>query len=438
MDNAIWKIDNEIAETNRYLMGQGEEPVPDSRAIEIVKEVGKYAKRRGVPVSDYVYPDYDVNQLTKLLAEGVSEKHLRDFYEKTIKENIDEDVMPKNESEADPYLNSDLEQFFNLPVNGKMPNYLQKAKQFAKKLVPVIAAASIVTMPVAAAVDNVTSTNNTVTKDMYDDTQKWFKQFQGEYRFLWKSEKFNYPESFIEFVDGFKSIDKPLDEPIKTPDDIMKMLEDKKRYDNEFGKYRYGEIEVAPTDLAVWIAAGFEVDAKELSRGIKVDTGVPFGIFQVVEGQSRLLYVDIDNDNKPEVLMPAIDLVPTSPKAPWEKDPPNSMPRLCTPRMEGLHGQHQYCVLDAFTNYSRPGINIRPLEKLLYTNRSWKIIPDDGNYTIGWKEVIGKTPAEIGLDADDRKVFDFTTPKETPGFELATLGAAGLAAYFAAKRKIRK
>ena len=92
------EVDNQIAETNRYLAYLKEELVPDPRAIEIVRSVKEYSKGRCVPVKEYILPENDVNELTKLLARGIREKDLT--YEGTIKDDIEDKVMPQNYNEA--------------------------------------------------------------------------------------------------------------------------------------------------------------------------------------------------------------------------------------------------------------------------------------------------------------------------------------------------
>ena len=78
----------------------------------------------------------------------------------------------------------------------------------------------------------------------------------------------------MDFFD-FKAVDKPLNEPIKYPDEITKSIRD------NYEKRGTITVKVSPTDFAVWIGVG-----SEKTKLIKF----------------YLVYLDTDGDGKPEEL----------------------------------------------------------------------------------------------------------------------------------------
>ncbi|MCK4729917.1 MAG: hypothetical protein KAT28_01220 [Candidatus Aenigmarchaeota archaeon] len=242
--------DNQIAETNRYLMQFGE-AVPDPRAIEMVKETGQYAKNRGMPVSDYVHSNYDTKQLTKLLAKGASEEDLKTFYENPIKSNINLDTKDYNflgTGESNNY-NINLKKFFEMPTEKKV-NYLSRLKNFGKTAIPIALAASLLAAPVAAVSDS----GADIPEDWYDETKDWF--FADD------------PSDFMGFSEGYVDIGKSLDEPIRPPDEVMKLIENNINYEKEVIEIT----EVPKSDLGTWMAVASEETVAVCPQVALVDT----------------------------------------------------------------------------------------------------------------------------------------------------------------------
>ncbi|RLI99326.1 MAG: hypothetical protein DRP06_03700 [Candidatus Aenigmatarchaeota archaeon] len=237
--NILEGANNQIAETNNYLMQFGKE-IPDPRAIEMVKEIGQYAKNRGAEVSDYVHSNYDINQLTNLLAKGVSEEELTDLYQNPIKENIDLDAKDYNfleAGESNPY-NINLKNFFELPVEEKV-SYLNKLKTFGKKAIPVALAASLVATPVVSAYSTAMELPGEEA-DLYDDTI-YFLSLDVN------------PLETKAYCDGFNEITRDSNKLLRNPDEITGILADSARSDKNLGEV-YGEIDLSSEEFAWWIS----------------------------------------------------------------------------------------------------------------------------------------------------------------------------------------
>ena len=175
--------------------------------------------------------------------------------------------------------------------------------------------------------------------------------------------------------DSIKAIDKSLNEPIKIPDEITDMV--MKRVYIDKGKTRVGTIKISPTDFAVWMGV-----ASAESKLIK-----PY-----------LVYLDVDGDGRPEQLAAIYNY----PYADWVAADEFE------PQLEGhfIKARGGY-VINPFDTQKELG----DVHNLIYIENPDKIqvLPDK---TIPWKDAIGKTPAEIGLDKDDRGIFG-RTPSQT-------------------------
>lgn len=243
---------------------------------------------------------------------------------------------------------------------------------------------------------------------------------------------------------SFKAVDKPIDEPILEPMEIEKRLwgdidtlwmdkylrQDKHLngavwYDEE-GCAHYGTFKISDIDAAVWMDKHWDIAGGER------------------ESARQLYPIDTDGDGLPEILMCGLnDYYLRNTDLGLIKD-------------NIVRCNDGYYLLDLFhkpKNEDVPG-----MLKLLYTNPDWKIVPLKGEDTVealNWDDLVGKTPAEIGLDKDDRGLFgrtpsqtsspaQTTSPseiptgeeKEIPGFE-AVFAIAGLlaVAYIFRRRK---
>jgi len=391
---SLLRVDYEITGNNRYLMGLDIEPVPDPRAVNIVRKLGEYVKSKCLDVSDYVHSKEDISALTKLFGVGYSVREVEELYLNTIITNIDEDFCSlENVSNTI----NDFKSGFDLYSERR--DYIRIILNIAKKAGAIFSAGIATTIPAAGIVDNVTYTNVTVTEDMYDDTQAFFNQFHG---LLYPK-----PSDFIMYCDGFNAIDKSIQEPINSPDEVMKLLANNVRFDEKQRTF-IGETDVAPTDLAVWMAVGF-----------------------ASLGQGRLAFVDVDDDGRPEILTATLI-----------KHPDGNGNFVSYPSGWVPVNAYKAYVLDPF---NIPERYLYAPDELMFTNESWKIIPQNNesgieqftlssliNNTIDWKDVVGKTPEEIGLDVDDRKVHDFTV-EEVPGFTTLAALVSGVVLYFGRK-----
>ena len=218
------------------------------------------------------------------------------------------------------------------------------------------------------------------------------------------------PTDILNYCDGFKAVDKPLNEPIKAPDDITKMLEDKSRVDEKLG-IRFGKVKVSPTALAVWFSTG-STETKLIK---------PY-----------LVYLDTDGDGKPEELAALYNY-------PYKDT-------LFFDEFSDIKGHYKFIpygyvetdfgvVINPFDVPKEDGSSVK---KLIYIENPDKIyvLLDK---TINWKDAIGKTPKELGLDKYDRGIFGRTpsqtsspaetTPSEVPKGE--EKGIPGFEALFA-------
>jgi hypothetical protein len=276
---------------------------------------------------------------------------------------------------------------------------------------------------------------NDLPKDYYDNT---LKTGGGP------------PESIMVY-DGFKAVNKPLDEPIMTPDDVLdKIL--KEKYEKN-GETEIGVVKISPTDLAVWMA----VESEKTGR-IERD----------------LVYLDTDGDGKPEEL--AAQFYPMAFDYPDRNTKDFVKPiedhfkkttgdyYLINPfeePKESLGNFYDYVYIE---DPDKSTILMHEEERK--DDRGRKLdnvtVPDE----IPWYEAVGKTPRELGLDKYDRQnnkpdsissedgiiMQDTKLPDErqgddsktddgtdTPGFRgIATLGAVGMVAYLATKYRKNK
>jgi PGF-CTERM protein len=205
---------------------------------------------------------------------------------------------------------------------------------------------------------------------------------------------------------------------IRTPEEINEEFFMKYFWWDKKGQAHYKDFKISAVDWGVWGAA--------LPRYVAGDPNLP------------ILPVDTDKDGKPEILMPAVtdymlrntDLEAIS----------DNIVYYTLPTGSKNIKYKTYYLLDPFhkpKNEDIPGILT-----LLYTNPDWKIVPLCGEDTVKllyWKDLVGKTPAELGLDKDDRGIFGRTpsqtsspaesTPSEVPTGE--EKGIPGFEAIFA-------
>jgi len=352
------EADSQIAETNRYLMQFGE-AVPDPRAIEMVKETGQYAKKNGVPVSYYVDSKYDANQLTKLFVKGASEEDLTNFYENPIKEKMDLDVGDYNllgTGESNNY-NINLKKFFELPTEEKV-NYFNRLKNFGKKVISVALAASLLTAPIVAVSDS----GSDIPEDWYDNTLNIISPsaLRGGY------------------VMYFEEISKSLNEPIKIPDATTQ---------NIMENYKKGTpIKISSADIAPWTAVMSE----------KTPAVCPY-----------VALVDTDGNEKPDTLYAMYLGQREDGKLTSTAGVPREFYDLEGNKID-FKGNPDY-LINPFDTLGSDESNIA---NLLYFKDPSMINFGDKPTAIHWKDAIGKTPKELGLDeynkptAADRKAYE--------------------------------
>lgn len=354
------------------------------------------AKQEGNIFTPDYKPKDEVDNLTYLLAaKGLSERDLEDMKDYfTYSEN--------DRNEVDPYSNPNLGKFFNGKEESRSKQYIRKAGKLVKKHGPAAVIAGLFFAAPIACVGlgnvNVASASSADNiEDAYDDTIESLG---------------TTPLQGMDFFD-FKAVDKPLNEPIKYPDEITKSIRD------NYEKRGTTTVKVSPTDFAVWIGVSSE------------KTGLI---------ESYLVYLDTDGDGKPEELAALYNY-------PYKES-------LFSSDCSSIKGHYKFVPGGYLLMYGKDiyhgdfGVVINPfdipkeemgsLHKMLYIENPDKIqvLPDK---TIPWKNAIGKTPAELGLDKDDRGIFGRppnqtsspaeSTPSEVPKGE--EKGIPGFEALFA-------
>jgi len=201
-----------------------------------------------------------------------------------------------------------------------------------------------------------------IPEDWYDETQDWF--FADD------------PSDFMGFSEGYKNIDKSLDEPIKHPDEIMNLVKNNINYKKEVIEIT----KVPKSDLAAWMAVASENEV--------------YGEQPMI--RSHLIPISTDTDPEPEELA-AICYFPYygfADLSPIE----NHLVSTGDIYDEGGNKMSGYLVnpFDIPENSE----SYSDIQKLLY----WKnpeLINIAGE-PIYWKDAIGKTPKELGLDKYDK------------------------------------
>ena len=285
-------------------------------------------------------------------------------------------------------------------------------KNIAKKAAPVTACALVVAMPIAGiGVVDIASASSTseLPENYYDETAELLEID---------------PQDIMGWED-IKAVDKPLNEPVNIPDEITDMVMEKVYIDK--GKTSVGTIKISPTDFAVWMGV-----ASTETKLIK-----PY-----------LVYLDTDGDNKPEELAVLYNY-------PYKES-------LAFDDFSSIESHYKFVpsghVPDPYGDF---GFVINPFDtfketpegldeywestaKLIYIKNPDKIqvLPDK---IIPWKDAIGKTPRELGLDEYDR--FVSKTPEApdeaptgeevtpTPGFEVGFAVAGLLAVAYVLRRR---
>ncbi|MCK4729969.1 MAG: hypothetical protein KAT28_01480 [Candidatus Aenigmarchaeota archaeon] len=389
----LGKAEDQIAETNSYLMKLGEKPISDPRAIEMVRETGQYAKNSGANVSDYVYINHDINQLTRLLAKGASEKYLTKFYENPIKDNVDLDTMPENYEESlkrtgdffnyqkngtpvepDPYQNINLEKFFELPTEEKI-SYLSKLKNFGKKALPVALAASLVAAPVAGydyMVDKLDFPGNETNN--FEDTNHFFS--------------FVHPSELYDNCLGFDREYKLQEELIKTPDKTTEDLKAAVKYtyvkNGGFGDLvidnqlvHFDRVSGTELDLGVWLASSAS-DHQDMSR--------------------YMIGLDTDGDDKIETLAPMYNQYKGSEDITPIKNHALKVPKVLYDNYGNkleFGDLYPAYVIDIFSQPKNPE-DFSSAEILAYWKNTDGIKVTDK--VIYYSDIIGKNSRMLGLD----------------------------------------
>ncbi len=241
-----------------------------------------------------------------------------------------------------------------------------------------------------------------IPKDWYDETVEWWVRepighIMGGYE--------SYGNKLA--ISDFKSIKKPLDEPIKKPDEINEELEEliknivEKKID-ETNHWMQIKLSISPTDFAVYLAA-----AKDPWATVR----------------NKLVYLDVDGDGKPEELAALYQYSYNDRIAAME----------LYPGIEGHYIKIRTGFRDHLINPYDTKEGLGPAQNLIYIENTEeiRIIPDK---TINWKDAVGKTPAEVGLDKDDRGIFGrppdkSQTPEPDTTEEIPTGGEKGIPGF---------
>ena len=176
-------------------------------------------------------------------------------------------------------------------------------------------------------------------------------------------------------MDFFEYEEESLNEIIKSPDEMTKMLEEISEPYEEIE----GKVKASPTEVAIWLTA---LSTKKLVK--------PY-----------LVYVDTDGDGKPEELA-ALYNYPYKESLAFEDFSSIGGHYKLVPsgHVPDPYGDFGFVI----NPFEMPEKNLGNICELVYIKNpdEISIIPKK---TITIDEVIGKTPAEIGLDKDDRGLF---------------------------------
>jgi PGF-CTERM protein len=250
------------------------------------------------------------------------------------------------------------------------------------------------------------------------DNIRWDKVKGYEYANEWDS------YNILKYGDEFGFVDKPLDELIRPPEEINEEFFMKYFWWDKEGNAHYKDFKIAPSDWAVWGAALPGSELKAPNRPI-----IP---------------VDTDKDGKPEILMPAVtDYMLRN----TDLGPVRDNLVYCTlPTGEKSIKYKTYYILDP--SHKLKDENIQGIINLLYSDKNWKPAHLKGKDVVEplyWKDIVGKTPRELGLDKYDRFVSKTPeTPDEvptgeevtpTPGFEVLFAIAGLLAVAYVLRRR---
>lgn len=213
---------------------------------------------------------------------------------------------------------------------------------------------------------------NKVNEDAYDETLDLFGSGAGFFEFI-TTIKFNYKA-------------KPVDEVIKTPDEITEELlsEGREKLLDRYEKKGYiKELNLNPTDSAPWIAV-----AHKSVQGIS-----PY-----------VVAVDRDGDGKGEELYPTADVIW---HFDWVKKIEDHIKRV-PPELQKKGAGEVIINLYDWTSAPDPE-ELSPPQKILYTLDLEKIGTPVEAYH--FEEVT--TPREIGLTKIGKDVYETPTPGKT-------------------------
>ena len=186
-------------------------------------------------------------------------------------------------------------------------------------------------------------------------------------------------QSIMDWKGGFERQERPLDQPIKTPDETMDLIKEN-IYVEISGKRDISTIRITSTDFAAWMAVASENEV--------------YGEQPMI--RSHLIPISTDTDPEPEELA-AICYFPYYGFADLS---PIENHLVSTGDIYDEDGNKMSGYLVNPFDIPENSESYSDIQKLLYW-RNPELINIAGE-PIYWKDVIGKTPKELGLDKYDK------------------------------------
>ncbi len=218
------------------------------------------------------------------------------------------------------------------------------------------------------------------------------------------------PHEIFDYIEGFKKTDKPLDEPLRHPEDTTDELIRNSKYDKN-GNLKISEIEISPTDFAFWLCVSSIVESSQIPLYVgyldvdgegEAEELTAFHEFRLLENKINEMR-EIEDHIKFFKDVYISDKGLESKLSTFSEFLPREVSRYLV-----SYG-YPCCLVSMDLPPKDVAKDSSGLQKLLYYKS-----PDEVDLVSGkatrWINLVDKTPQKLGLD----KIDTYETPTEVP------------------------